>query len=112
MNNNKYAKIEPFFDAIINAFKKMLFAIIKGVLSPVIDILRKLAKIVVDFIGNTILKPIFRPIGAALNILVWPLKPLFAFIGYILKFIVSIIKFLASIVDMLLSLPFRILSGM
>jgi hypothetical protein len=115
MNNSekrKYSTIEPFFDMIINAVKKLIFALLKAVLSPVIDVLKKLAKIVVDFIANKVLKPIFRPIGAALTILVWPLKPLFAFIGKILEFIVTIIRFIASIIDMIISLPFRILSGM
>jgi len=111
-SNYKNVKIEPFFNAIINAFKKLLFAIIRGVLSPVIAVLRKLARIIVNFIGEKVLKPIFRPIGHALAILVWPLKPLFSFIGKILDFIVSIVKFLANIVDMLVTLPFRILGGM
>jgi len=110
--NRKNVQIEPFFDIIINAFKKLLFAVIKGVLSPLIKIMRKLAKIIVDFIANKVLRPIFRPIGEALKILVAPLKPIFAFIGKILDFIVTIIKFVASIIDMLLSLPFRILGGM
>ena len=111
-SNYKNVKIEPFFNAIINAFKKLLFAIIRGVLSPVIAVLRKLARIIVNFIGEKVLKPIFRPIGHALAILVWPLKPLFSFIGKILDFIVSIVKFIANILDMLVTLPFRIFGGM
>lgn len=110
--NRKNVNIEPFFSAILNAFKKLMYAIIKGVLSPVIKVLRKLAKIIVDFIADRVLRPIFRPIGEALKILVYPLKPLFAFVAFILDFIVIIFKFIASLIDMLLSLPFRILKGM
>lgn len=110
--DKKYVKIEPFFDAIINAVKKLIYAIVKAVLSPVISVLRKLARIIVDFVANKVLKPIFRPIGKVLTILVWPLKPLFAFIGKILEFIVTIIRFVANILDMIISLPFRILGGM
>jgi hypothetical protein len=104
--------IEPFFDLIIKAIKKVLTIILKAVLSPVLSVLRKIVKILIDFISDKILKPIFTPIGNALSFLVAPLKPLFAFIAKILDFLVSILKFLANIVDMLLSLPFRILGGM
>ena len=104
--------IEPFFDLIIKAIKKLLTIFLKAVLSPVLGVLKKIAKILVDFISDKILKPIFTPIGNALSFLVAPLKPLFAFIAKILDFLVSILKFLANIVDMLLSLPFRILGGM
>lgn len=110
--NIKYVKIEPFFDAIINAFKKLLFAIIKGVLSPVIKVLKKIAKIIVDFVAEKVLKPIFMPIGVALEIIVFPLKLLFAFIGKILDFIVLIIKFVFKIINTVFGLPFKILEGM
>ena len=115
MNNSKeykYAKIEPFFNLIISAIKKLITTLLKLVLSPVIAALKKVVRILIDFIANKVLKPIFRPIGQALSILLWPLKPLFSFIGKILDFIVSIIKFVLSIIDMVISLPFRILSGM
>jgi hypothetical protein len=109
--NKRNIQIEPFFDLILKALKKVFIAIIKGVCQPVIAIMRRIARIIVDFIANTILRPIFRPIGQALKILVLPFKPIFAFIGKILDFIVSIIKFIATVIDMILSLPFRILGG-
>jgi len=109
--NIKYVTIEPFFDQIISAIKKVLFAIIKGILSPVINVLKKLAKIIVDFIAEKVLKPIFTPIGIALEVVVFPLKLLFAFIGKILDFIVLIIKFIFKIINTVLSLPFKILES-
>jgi hypothetical protein len=116
MNNkyNKYNKnrIEPFFNSIINSIKQFLFTILRGVLSPIIDILKKMSRIVVDFIANKVLRPIFRPIGVVLSLFVAPLKPLFSFIGKILSFIVIIIKLILNFIDMILSLPFRILGGL
>lgn len=105
-------KIEPFFDAIINAIKKILATILKAVLSPIINILKKLAKIIVDFIADKVLKPIFNPIGEFFVLLVSPLKPLFAFIGKMLDFIVLIAKFFLKILDMVLSLPFKIMENL
>ena len=105
-------KIEPFFDAIINAIKKILATILKAVLSPIINILKKLAKIIVDFIADKVLKPIFNPIGEFFVLLVSPLKPLFAFIGKMLDFIVLIVKFFLKILDMVLSLPFKIMENL
>jgi len=104
--------IEPFFDLIIKAIKKVLAVIIKGVLSPVISVLKIVAKTLVNFLADNILKPIFTPIGNALAIIVAPLKPIFGFIGKILDFIVVILRFFLGLFDMILGLPFRILGGM
>jgi hypothetical protein len=112
LNKQKYRKIEPFFDAIINAIKKILATILKAVLSPIINILKKLAKIIVDFVADKVLKPIFNPIGEFLVLLVSPLKPLFAFIGKMLDFIVLIAKFFLKVLDMILSLPFKIMENL
>ena len=91
MEYNK-PNIEPFFDLIIKAINKILTAILKGILSPVISVLKKAAKILVDFISDKILKQVFLPIGDGLLIVVAPFKPLFAFIGKILDFIVIILN--------------------
>lgn len=112
LNKQKYRKIEPFFNEIINAIKKVIAMILKAVLSPIINILKKLAKIIVDFVADKILKPIFNPIGEFFVILVSPLKPLFAFIGKILDFIVLIVKFFLKIIDMILNLPFKIMENL
>jgi len=110
-SSKKFVTIEPFFDLIIKAFMSLLTAILKGIMSPILSILRKLAKILVDFISVKILLPIFKPIGNVLKIFVSPLRPLFAFIGKILEFIVSIIRFVAKTIDMILSLPFLLLGS-
>jgi hypothetical protein len=108
-SSKKFVNIEPFFDLIIKAFMSLLDAILMGILSPVIAILKKLAQILVSFVAEKVLMPIFKPIGAVLKIFVSPLRPLFAFIGKILEFIVSIIRFVAKTIDMILSLPFLLL---
>jgi hypothetical protein len=110
-NNYKVAKIEPFFDLIINALKKLLVMIIKGVMSPVIAAMRKVIMIVVNFISGIILKPIARIVGKAIAIILWPLKPIFLFISWILEFILAIIRLFANLIDMFLTLPFRLLGA-
>lgn len=111
-NKHKYSKIEPFFDLIINALKKVLIAIIKGVMSPVIAAMRKVIDIVIGFIKNTIITPIANVLGKIIRTIFRPLKPFFVFISWILEFIVSIIRLILNIIDMIITLPFRIFGSL
>jgi len=100
--------IEPFFNAILNAIMSIFSAIIEGVLSPIIAALEAVVQIIVDFVADNIIKPMFAPLGHFLAGLCYVFKPIFAFIGKILDFIVTVIYFVFSLVDMVVTLPLKI----
>ena len=101
--------IEPFFNAILNAIMSVFNAIIEGVLSPIISALQAVVGVIVDFVAQNVLKPMFAPLGYVLAGIVYVFKPIFAFIGKLLDFLVTLIYFIFSIFDMIVTLPLKIL---